>query len=184
MRRLLLVFVLGAGVFSIIHSSLLNFKVMIERLTHKNALIYFSGYGCYCGKGGRGKPRDKTDICCYLHDCCYEGLHEVNCHPYTDHYRYLIINSDIFCQYRNRSLCSRLACECDRRATLCFQRQAKTYSKKFLHYPAILCKEPTPKCPKKKQEQSKASNKVQKPSPGNAGGNQAVKKPGSLLELG
>ncbi|XP_061457885.1 basic phospholipase A2-like [Rhineura floridana] len=146
MRQLLLTIILGTSALSITDSSLLNFKVMIERITHKNALIHFNGYGCYCGKGGKGKPRDKTDMCCYTHDCCYEGLHSQNCHPYIDHYRYLIISDDVLCKYRNNSACSTLACECDRRAAVCFRKEAKTYSKKFHRYPAVLCKEATPKC--------------------------------------
>ncbi|XP_033012498.1 basic phospholipase A2 PLA-B-like [Lacerta agilis] len=146
MRRLLLIAILGAGALSVIHGSLLNFKVLIERITHKNALIHFNGYGCYCGKGGRGKPRDQTDMCCYKHDCCYEGLHSRQCHPYIDHYRYLIINDDVLCEYRNNSHCAMLACECDRRASLCFRNNANTYNKKYHRYPYVLCKERTPKC--------------------------------------
>ncbi|CAI5782613.1 basic phospholipase A2 PLA-B-like [Podarcis lilfordi] len=91
---------------------------------------------CYLG-GGR---------CCYKHDCCYEGLHSKQCHPYIDHYRYLIINDDVICEYRNNSHCAVLACECDRHAALCFRKYAKTYNKKYHRYPYVLCKETTPKC--------------------------------------
>ncbi|KAM6435545.1 uncharacterized protein PHA67_000996 [Liasis olivaceus] len=54
--------VLGASALAFAAGSLLNFKLMIQRVTQKNALIYFNGYGCFCGKGGRGKPRDNTDM--------------------------------------------------------------------------------------------------------------------------
>ncbi|XP_053137309.1 basic phospholipase A2 PL-Y-like [Hemicordylus capensis] len=138
-------------VFSVTSSSLINFKVMIERITKKNALIYFNGYGCYCGKGGKGKPRDKTDMCCYKHDCCYERLHNQTCHPFIDHYRYLIINQDVMCRYKKKSDCSEGACECDRRAALCFRKEANTYNRKLKRYPAVLCKEKTPKCPSGKK---------------------------------
>uniref|UniRef100_A0A670K456 Phospholipase A2 n=1 Tax=Podarcis muralis TaxID=64176 RepID=A0A670K456_PODMU len=83
--------------------------------------------------------------CCYKHDCCYEGLHSKQCHPYIDHYRYLIINDDVLCG-ENNSHCAVLACECDRRAALCFRKYAKTYNKKYHRYPYVLCKEITPKC--------------------------------------
>ncbi|KAM6435539.1 group IIF secretory phospholipase A2-like isoform 1-T1 [Liasis olivaceus] len=89
--------VLGASALAFAAGSLLNFKLMIQRVTQKNALIYFNGYGCFCGKGGRGKPRDNTDMCCYKHDCCYEDLHRQGCHPFIEHYRYLIINNNVFC---------------------------------------------------------------------------------------
>ncbi|XP_007423192.2 basic phospholipase A2 PLA-B-like [Python bivittatus] len=138
--------VLGASALAFTAGSLLNFKLMIQRVTQKNALIHFNGYGCFCGKGGRGKPRDNTDMCCYKHDCCYEGLHRQGCHPFIEHYRYLIINNNVLCKYRNRSACATLACECDKHASLCFRREAATYSHKLRHYPAVLCKEPTRKC--------------------------------------
>ncbi|XP_034280179.1 group IIF secretory phospholipase A2 [Pantherophis guttatus] len=146
MRLFHVAMVLGASVFAITTSSLLNFKLMIQRITQKNALIYFNGYGCYCGKGGRGKPKDPTDMCCYNHDCCYENLHHQGCHPYIDHYRYLIINNRVLCKYRNRTVCATLACECDKHASLCFKQEAPTYNRKLRHYPAVMCKEVTPKC--------------------------------------
>ncbi|XP_063173686.1 basic phospholipase A2 PLA-B-like [Candoia aspera] len=138
--------VLGVSVLAFSAGSLLNFKLMIQWVTQKNALIYFNGYGCYCGKGGRGKPRDRTDMCCYKHDCCYEDLHHEGCHPFIDHYRYLIINNNVLCKYKNGSLCATLACECDKHASLCFKHEASSYSLKLRHYPAVLCKELTPKC--------------------------------------
>ncbi|XP_063001505.1 basic phospholipase A2 PLA-B-like [Elgaria multicarinata webbii] len=183
MRQRLLVIILGASVLCAINSSLLNFKVMIQRITQKNALIYFNGYGCYCGKGGRGKPRDETDMCCYNHDCCYEGLHNQSCHPYIDHYRYLMINNDVFCEYRNRSVCAMLACECDRQASLCFRKRAKTYNKKLRRYPAVLCKEPTPKCSHDSKPPDRWANKPTTKPLNAPSGSKEEKNPGITLQL-
>lgn len=40
---------------------LLGLKSMIEKVTGKNALINYGFYGCYCGWGGQGTPKDGTD---------------------------------------------------------------------------------------------------------------------------
>ncbi|XP_048374578.1 basic phospholipase A2-like [Sphaerodactylus townsendi] len=120
---------------------------MIEKITGKNVLIYFNGYGCYCGKDGKGKPRDEIDMCCFNHSCCYDRLDFDKCHPLIEHYNFLIVNDDVRCENEEKSRCPTWVCECDREASLCFRRKAKTYNKFFHHYPAVLCTEATPKCP-------------------------------------
>lgn len=40
---------------------LLDLKSMIEKVTGKTALTNYGFYGCYCGWGGRGTPKDGTD---------------------------------------------------------------------------------------------------------------------------
>ena len=37
-----------------------EFGLLILRIAGRNPLLY-TDYGCYCGKGGRGKPVDATD---------------------------------------------------------------------------------------------------------------------------
>ncbi|TFK13678.1 protein boule-like [Platysternon megacephalum] len=61
-----------------IHSSLLDFKFMIRRITGKSALISYNG-------------------CCHAHDCCYKELTNQSCHPFFDDYQYSIINKDVMC---------------------------------------------------------------------------------------
>lgn len=31
--------------------------------------------------------------CCHAHDCCYQKLFDLGCHPYVDHYEYTIENN-------------------------------------------------------------------------------------------
>ncbi|KFO13823.1 Basic phospholipase A2 Cdr-13, partial [Balearica regulorum gibbericeps] len=54
--------------------SLWDLHELITKVTGKNALLYYSFYGCYCGLGGKGQPKDATDKCCQLHDTCYDSL--------------------------------------------------------------------------------------------------------------
>ncbi|XP_054857774.1 basic phospholipase A2-like [Eublepharis macularius] len=147
MKRLFLLVILVASVSDTINSSPLHFSRMIQRITGKNALIYFIGYGCYCGKEGKGKPRDKTDMCCYNHDCCYDSLYMQKCHPLIDHYTFTIVNDDVFCENGEKSGCPTRVCECDREASLCFRKASRTYNKSLHHYPDLWCRENPPKCP-------------------------------------
>ncbi|XP_078189109.1 phospholipase A2 group V isoform X2 [Callithrix jacchus] len=44
-----------------VQGGLLDLKSMIEKVTGKNALKNYGFYGCYCGWGGHGTPKDGTD---------------------------------------------------------------------------------------------------------------------------
>ncbi|XP_065431468.1 group IIE secretory phospholipase A2-like isoform X2 [Chrysemys picta bellii] len=136
----------SSQVLTMIHSSLLDFKFMIRRITGKSALISYNAYGCHCGLGGRGQPLDKTDWCCHAHDCCYKELTNQSCHPFFDDYQYSIINEDVMCWNTTNSTCAKQACDCDRTAVLCFRKEASSYNKGYRYYFNFFCKGSTPSC--------------------------------------
>ncbi|NXP81079.1 PA2BD phospholipase, partial [Ramphastos sulfuratus] len=59
--------------------SVVELYKMITKTTGKNALLHYSFYGCYCGLGGTGTPKDATDKCCQVHDQCYNRLLKYQC---------------------------------------------------------------------------------------------------------
>ncbi|XP_026965720.1 phospholipase A2 group V isoform X1 [Sagmatias obliquidens] len=77
--------------------SLLQLKVMIEKVTRKPALMSYGFYGCYCGWGGQGTPKDCTDWCCWMHDHCYARLEKKGCNALTQVYRYRIACGLVTC---------------------------------------------------------------------------------------
>lgn len=44
-----------------VHGNLIQFADMIKYITGKNAVLNYNGYGCHCGVGGKGAPKDETD---------------------------------------------------------------------------------------------------------------------------
>ncbi|XP_036085336.1 phospholipase A2 group V isoform X1 [Rousettus aegyptiacus] len=79
---LILAWFLACGVHTV-PGSLLNLMWMIEEVTGKNALINYAFYGCYCGWGGHGTPKDATDWCCWEHDRCYGRMEDNGCKYWT-----------------------------------------------------------------------------------------------------
>ncbi|KAK3702459.1 hypothetical protein QZH41_020113, partial [Actinostola sp. cb2023] len=51
----------------------LQFFRLIRQYTRRNPLDYW-GYGCWCGLGGKGKPKDGVDRCCQKHDWCFNRI--------------------------------------------------------------------------------------------------------------
>uniref|UniRef100_A0A8C8YR41 Phospholipase A2 n=1 Tax=Prolemur simus TaxID=1328070 RepID=A0A8C8YR41_PROSS len=130
--------------------NLVQFGVMIERMTGKSALQY-NDYGCYCGIGGsHWGPLWAEDggwlslRCCHAHDCCYGRLEKLGCEPKLEKYLFSASGHSIFCA--GKTACQRQTCECDKRAALCFQHNLGTYDRKYAHYPNKLCTGPTPPC--------------------------------------
>ncbi|ELK27915.1 PREDICTED: group IIE secretory phospholipase A2 [Myotis davidii] len=123
--------------------NLLQFGVMIEKMTGKSALQY-NDYGCYCGIGGSHWPVDPTDWCCHAHDCCYGRLQKLGCEPKLERYLFSASKSNILCS--GRTACQQETCECDKTAALCFRQNLDTYDRKYVRYPNKLCTGPSPPC--------------------------------------
>uniref|UniRef100_A0A674H4G3 Phospholipase A2 n=1 Tax=Taeniopygia guttata TaxID=59729 RepID=A0A674H4G3_TAEGU len=64
--------------------------------TGRSPLAYI-GYGCYCGLGGRGWPKDKTDWCCHRHDCCYDTAEKEGCNPKVQRYQWACEQNTVRC---------------------------------------------------------------------------------------
>uniref|UniRef100_A0A8C0LHH5 Phospholipase A2 n=1 Tax=Canis lupus dingo TaxID=286419 RepID=A0A8C0LHH5_CANLU len=62
----------------------------------RSPLSYIS-YGCYCGLGGYGQPRDTIDWCCHQHDCCYMRAEQAGCRPKMERYPWQCVNQSIVC---------------------------------------------------------------------------------------
>nr|XP_054301956.1 group 10 secretory phospholipase A2-like [Pongo pygmaeus]XP_054303329.1 group 10 secretory phospholipase A2-like [Pongo pygmaeus]XP_054329824.1 group 10 secretory phospholipase A2-like [Pongo pygmaeus] len=59
--------------------------------------IAYMKYGCFCGLGGHGQPRDAIDWCCHRHDCCYTRAEEAGCSPKTERYSWQCVNQSVLC---------------------------------------------------------------------------------------
>uniref|UniRef100_A0A8C7E3F2 phospholipase A2 n=1 Tax=Naja naja TaxID=35670 RepID=A0A8C7E3F2_NAJNA len=122
--------------------SLIEFGRMIKEETGKTAFPFYTTYGCYCGLGGKGRPRDATDSCCLMHDCCYENL--TDCHTKTEPYQYSRSNGVILCE--GGTWCKKQICECDKAAAICLRESLDTYNKEYQFYMDFNCKEGPKKC--------------------------------------
>ncbi|XP_069893872.1 phospholipase A2, membrane associated isoform X1 [Dipodomys merriami] len=97
MKTLLLLAMLVAFGFMQAHGSLLDFQRMILFKTGKRADISYGAYGCHCGWGGKGTPKDATDRCCATHDCCYSRLKKRGCGTKLLGYKFTYRGGQITC---------------------------------------------------------------------------------------
>ncbi|XP_043854057.1 phospholipase A2, membrane associated-like [Dromiciops gliroides] len=144
MKTFLLLPVLIAYGLSQVQGSLKQLQEMIEKVTGKNALVSYGFYGCHCGLGGHGIPKDATDRCCAAHDCCYSKLVKNSCHPKMEKYDYNYHNDVITCG--SGSKCQEQICSCDRTLTYCMLENLRTYNPKYQSFPNILCGGSKPQC--------------------------------------
>ncbi|KAL4685851.1 hypothetical protein H8959_001448 [Pygathrix nigripes] len=105
--------------------------------------IAYMKYGCFCGLGGHGQPRDAIDWCCHRHDCCYTRAEEAGCSPKTERYSWQCVNQSVLCGPAENK-CQELLCKCDQEIANCLAQTE--YNLKYLFYPQFLCERDSPKC--------------------------------------
>nr|XP_005905290.1 PREDICTED: group IID secretory phospholipase A2 [Bos mutus] len=116
----------------------------VRQVTGKIPIFFYSSYGCYCGIGGQGLPRDATDWCCYDHNCCYGYLTPHNCDYLYDHYDYTFFQGNVQCSTKG-SWCEQQLCACDKTLAFCLQRNLNTYKNHLRHLSR--CEGETLACP-------------------------------------
>uniref|UniRef100_A0A673CJC0 Phospholipase A2 n=1 Tax=Sphaeramia orbicularis TaxID=375764 RepID=A0A673CJC0_9TELE len=107
-----------------------------------NPFIY-NNYGCWCGFGGTGTPVDEVDMCCKVHDKCYEkarktpGCTAIADLPYVLVYDHTCSGQEVTCSATNNK-CQAAVCECDRVAAHCFAQTTYNPENKNLD-PKVHC---------------------------------------------
>ncbi|XP_043849779.1 basic phospholipase A2 RVV-VD-like [Dromiciops gliroides] len=122
---------LTCGLISPTGGNLYQLKKMIKKMTGKPITNYIQ-YGCYCGWGGQGLPKDATDRCCQIHDCCYSKIESKSCSPKLSLYKYSIKGGQIYCG--SSSPCKRQSCQCDKEIALCLRKELDTYNSRYQWY--------------------------------------------------
>nr|XP_038038113.1 phospholipase A2 [Anas platyrhynchos] len=110
--------------------------------TGRSPLAYI-GYGCYCGLGGQGWPKDKTDWCCHRHDCCYDMAEKQGCSPKVQSYQWECEEKAVQCD-KVTDRCEKMVCQCDQEAAKCWGEAP--YNPHFILWPNFLCGQTHPTC--------------------------------------
>ncbi|XP_065268901.1 group 10 secretory phospholipase A2 [Emys orbicularis] len=100
-------------------------------------------YGCYCGLGGHGWPKDKVDWCCFKHDCCYSKAEQAGCKPKIQSYNWECEDNAAVCDSLEDK-CQKIMCECDRKAAKCLAKAP--YYPRYIFWPDFVCGNNHPKC--------------------------------------
>ncbi|XP_014040595.1 phospholipase A2 [Salmo salar] len=123
---------------------LLDLAGVVKCSTGRSAVAYIM-YGCYCGLGGQGWPRDKADWCCHKHDCCYGKAEDLGCQTKTDKYQWTCENKMSNCESL-KDRCDKILCRCDREAARCLRRAP--FIPKYSVWPDFMCGYEQPTCPR------------------------------------
>ncbi|NWV58028.1 PA2GA Phospholipase, partial [Daphoenositta chrysoptera] len=137
MNSLLGLAVLFAWGLSQTHGSLLDLHQMVTEATGKNAFLFYTFYGCHCGLGARGQPKDATDRCCKVHHACYDKLLNQQCDAASQPYRYSWKQNKPFCEKGFQ--CAHASCKCDRSLALCLRRNVGSYNYLYQFFSKDLC---------------------------------------------
>uniref|UniRef100_A0A668AJ39 Phospholipase A2 n=1 Tax=Myripristis murdjan TaxID=586833 RepID=A0A668AJ39_9TELE len=120
-----------------------QFGKMIQCAQPGVSPLAYNNYGCWCGFGGTGTPRDGVDECCKVHDKCYErsrktpGCTAIADLPYILAYDFSCTNDQVSCSATNDK-CQAAVCECDRVAAHCFAQATYNPDNKNLD-PEVHC---------------------------------------------
>uniref|UniRef100_A0A8C8R5Z6 Phospholipase A2 n=1 Tax=Pelusios castaneus TaxID=367368 RepID=A0A8C8R5Z6_9SAUR len=107
----------------------------IKCSTGRTPLAYLD-YGCYCGLGGQGWPRDKSPAFNFLPPCnfpIFKASDEVGFSPTKAH----AIN-------KSGNKCQKIMCDCDRKAAKCLAKAP--YNPRYIFWPDFVCGVNQPKC--------------------------------------
>ncbi|CAL9693074.1 unnamed protein product [Knipowitschia caucasica] len=121
---------------------LLELAGAIKCSTGRSAWSYLM-YGCYCGLGGQGWPRDRADWCCHRHDCCYGEAEVVGCQTKTRNYDWICEDKKAECE-DPKDMCEKVICKCDRELAKCLEKAP--YNKRYSVWPDFMCGYKQPMC--------------------------------------
>ncbi|XP_036595322.1 group 10 secretory phospholipase A2 [Trichosurus vulpecula] len=139
---LLLLFTTVSGKSHVHKRGLLELAGAINCATSRSALAFMS-YGCYCGIGGSGWPRDRADWCCQKHDCCYYKAEKAGCSPKMERYNWECRDQRVECG-ANLNKCQEMMCKCDKEIAHCLA--TAEYNAKYIFFLHLRCGDKQPEC--------------------------------------
>ncbi|XP_077589877.1 phospholipase A2-like isoform X1 [Stigmatopora nigra] len=122
--------------------SLIEMAGMMHCSTRRLPTAYLL-YGCYCGLGGRGWPRDSTDWCCQRHDCCFAEAERLGCRPKIDRYKWTCNGRTPVCD-DTADPRLKFLCECDREFAVCLRNSP--YKRRYSFWRGLPCGSKEPQC--------------------------------------